>query len=169
MKSIYKIVWLAAIVASSSGCASIVSKSNWPVTIHSDPSGANINIINRKGVEVYSGRTPATMKLKSGSGFFAKESYTVSFKMDGFQDKKVTLECKLNGWYIGNVVFGGLLGFLIIDPATGAMYKLENDFVEARMDRTDNATTMAPAGEHSLKILSKDDLPAEWAKHLVKL
>lgn len=121
-------------------------------------------------MEVYSGRTPATLKLKSGSGFFAKESYTVNFKLDGFQDKKVNLECKLNGWYIGNILLGGVLGFLIIDPATGAMYKLENDFVETRMDRTDNATSMAPVGQqHALKVLSKDDLPAEWVKHLVKL
>ena len=27
----------------------------------------------------------------------------------------------MNGWYIGNILFGGLIGFLIVDPLTGAM------------------------------------------------
>ncbi|MFH6792762.1 hypothetical protein ACHRCF_16520, partial [Acinetobacter baumannii] len=30
----------------------------------------------------------------------------------------------LSGWYLGNIIFGGLIGLLIVDPATGAMYKL---------------------------------------------
>jgi hypothetical protein len=31
----------------------------------------------------------------------------------------------VNGWYVGNVIFGGLVGFLIVDPLTGAMWVLE--------------------------------------------
>jgi hypothetical protein len=30
----------------------------------------------------------------------------------------------MDGWYIGNILFGGVIGFLIVDPATGAMWKL---------------------------------------------
>ena len=30
----------------------------------------------------------------------------------------------MDGWYIGHILFGGLIGFLIIDPATGSMWKL---------------------------------------------
>ncbi len=86
-----KLVCLAIVIATLGSCASIVSKSNWPVTFHSEPTGANITITNRKGIEVYSGRTPATMKLKSGSGFFSKESYTVIFNMEGYEAKKLTL------------------------------------------------------------------------------
>jgi hypothetical protein len=28
-------------------------------------------------------------------------------------------------WYVGNILFGGLLGFVFIDPATGAMWVIE--------------------------------------------
>lgn len=31
----------------------------------------------------------------------------------------------INGWYLGNLLFGGLLGWVIIDPITGAMYKFD--------------------------------------------
>ncbi|MDF2188841.1 hypothetical protein [Paraflavitalea sp. CAU 1676] len=167
MKPLPTLLGLLVATATLSGCASIVSKSNWPVTFHSNPSGANISIVNKRGVEVYSGSTPATMKLKSGAGFFSKESYTVTYKLDGYDMKKVNLECKVNGWYIGNVLIGGLIGFLIVDPATGAMYKLEKDFMEESLVQSSAATTMAAPDQPSLKILTKNDLPADWAKHLV--
>lgn len=148
-----------------SGCASIVSKSNWPFTVDSNPSGAKVTITNKAGREVYRGRTPAAMKLKSGSGFFGKESYTVALSMDGFETKKVGVDCKLNGWYFGNILIGGLLGLLIVDPATGAMYKLDGQGITESLARA-NATTSATP---SLNILNKDKLSEEQQKHLVKI
>src|SRR6478735_3482826 len=94
-------------------CASIVSKSNWPFSVDSNPDGAHVSIVNRKGIEVYKGRTPAAMRLRSGAGFFTKESYTVTLSLNGYESKKINVECKLNGWYFGNVVFGGFIGLLI--------------------------------------------------------
>ncbi len=164
-----KLVCLAIVIATLSSCASIVSKSNWPVTFHSNPAGAIISITNKKGIEVYSGKTPATMKLKSGSGFFGKESYTVVLNLDGYEAKTLKLDCKLNGWYFGNILFGGLIGLLIVDPATGAMYKLNTDFIEETLSKGPGATTQATDPQRSLKILNIDDVPAHLAKHLVKL
>ncbi len=43
-------------------------------------------------------------------------------------DDPVTFDTKLDGWYFGNLIFGGLLGILIIDPATGAMWRLDETF-----------------------------------------
>jgi uncharacterized protein YceK len=34
-----------------SGCASIVSKSNWPITINSSPTEAKISIKDKKGIQ----------------------------------------------------------------------------------------------------------------------
>ena len=53
-----------------SSCASIVSKSSYPISINSAPSEAKIVIKDKKGIEIFSGQTPTTMKLKAGSGFF---------------------------------------------------------------------------------------------------
>jgi hypothetical protein len=169
MNRLTKTLFAVIVIAILSSCASIVSKSNWPVTIHSNPSGANVTITNKKGIEVYAGKTPATMKLKSGSGFFGKETYTVLLKMDGYDPKELTLSCKLNGWYFGNILFGGVIGLLIVDPATGAMYKLEKDFLEETLTKGGGATTLAPAQQPTLQILNKADLPADWTKHLVRL
>lgn len=146
-------------------CASIVSKSNWPFTVDSNPSGANVSITNKAGREVYRGKTPASMKLKSGSGFFGKESYTVSLSMNGFETKKVTVDCKLNGWYFGNILIGGLLGLLIVDPATGAMYKLDGEGITESLVKKADATLVTP----SLNIMDKNKLSEEQQKHLVKL
>ena len=156
-------LFVAILVFSS--CASIVSKSNWPISIDSKPSGANVSIVNKKGVEVYNGRTPAALKLKSGSGFFSKESYTVSFSMNGYESKKVNLECKLNGWYFGNILLGGIIGMLIVDPATGAMYKLDSEFVDVNLAQN-NSTTKA---ESTLKILDRNNIPQQWKSHLVEI
>jgi hypothetical protein len=142
------------------GCASIVSKSTWPFSVDSNPSGANVVVTNKSGREVYKGKTPVAMKLKSGAGFFSKESYTVSLALNGYETKKVNVECKINGWYFGNIVIGGLIGMLIVDPATGAMYKLDSEGITENLSK---ATTT------SLNILDKKDIPASWNDHLVKI
>jgi hypothetical protein len=42
----------------------------------------------------------------------------------------VNLHSSVSGWYFGNVVFGGLIGMLIVDPLTGAMYNLTPEKIE---------------------------------------
>jgi hypothetical protein len=147
------------------GCASIVSKSSWPITVDSNPSGANVSITNKVGKEVYQGKTPASMKLKSGSGFFGKESYTVAYSLNGYESKKVTVDCKVNGWYFGNLLIGGVIGMLIVDPATGAMYKLDSEEVTQNLIKINTTSSVTP----SLNILDKNKLTEEQQKHLVKL
>jgi hypothetical protein len=46
----------------------------------------------------------------------------------------VTVDTRLNGWYIGgNLVFGGLVGWLIVDPLTGAMWTIDNNDINITM------------------------------------
>jgi hypothetical protein len=105
-------------------CASIVSDSDYNVKIKSEPKGANFTIKNKKGRIVQSGMTPANILLESGDGYFTKAKYRISYSKDGFEDTNQTLKAKIDPWYFGNVLFGGLIGLLIVDPVTGAMYKL---------------------------------------------
>jgi uncharacterized protein YceK len=107
-----------------SGCASIVSQSSWPVNIKSTPDQAKFTIINEKGDTVNKGTTPSTVILNSGAGYFDGQTYYVKFSHEGYKDSFAVLNTELNGWYWGNFLFGGLTGLLIIDPATGAMWKL---------------------------------------------
>ena len=147
-----------------SSCASIVSKSKYPVTINSAPSEARIVIKDKKGVEVYSGQTPATIELKSGAGFFSKARYQVTFSKQGYQERTVPIESSLDGWFFGNILFGGPLGLLIIDPATGAMYKLDNQYL--------NETLMplnANINSEGLTIYAYNDIPEEWKENLIEI
>ena len=106
------------------GCSSIVSESMYPVSITSSPTQSNFVLQNRAGVTVHSGRTPETVILNASSGFFKGETYQLIFKRDGYDDKTVEIQSTVDGWYFGNILLGGLIGMLIIDPATGAMFKL---------------------------------------------
>ncbi|MDA1343699.1 MAG: hypothetical protein O2966_07555 [Proteobacteria bacterium] len=66
--------------------------------------------------------------MASGAGYFDGDKYTLSFKKEGFQEKIATLDTEVNGWYFGNILFGGIIGMLIVDPSTGAMFKLPESF-----------------------------------------
>ena len=154
-----------SIILFSTSCASIVSKSKWPLSIDSAPTNSKIIITNKKGNEVFTGQTPATLDLKSSNGFFSKEKYQITFSKDGYENKVVPIEFKLNGWYFGNIFIGGLIGLLIVDPATGAMFKIKNEFINE---------TLVQKGENKeikdgLAIYSLDEIPAEWKNHLVKI
>lgn len=50
--------------------------------------------------------------------------------MAGYKTAGVSIRSELSGWYFGNIVFGGLIGMLIVDPATGAMWNLSPDKIE---------------------------------------
>jgi hypothetical protein len=165
MKFTAKTLLLLAFVPLTFSCASIVSKSNWPFYVESDPAGATVTIENRKGREVFKGKTPTIVHLKSGSGFFAKESYVIRYSRPGYEDKTVNVECKLNGWYFGNILFGGAIGLLIVDPATGAMYKLNGKGTSQTLTPTQQATTHT----RSLKIMDIATIPADWHERLVAL
>lgn len=147
-----------------SGCASILSTSNYPITVNSTPSGAKIIVKDKKGIDVYAGNTPANFKLKAGAGFFSKASYTVTFEMDGYDIRKVPVYFKLDGWYFGNILLGGFLGMLIIDPATGAMWKLDTEFLNETLSKSSTSID-----EPSLRIYGYNDIPESLKENLVRI
>ena len=91
-------------------CATIVSKSKYPISINSSPAGAKITITDKRGTVVYHGNTPLTLKLSAASGFFSKARYQVKFEKEGYDSKTVPVVFKLDAWYFGNILFGGLIG-----------------------------------------------------------
>lgn len=151
---------LALFAATSfcSGCASIVSHSTWPVAIASVPIGANVVVMNRQGKEVYSGTTPAALNLKSGSSFFKRELYTLKFSREGYETKTTTLTSSVNGWYFGNILFGGAIGMLIVDPATGSMYRLDQKEVQVALSQG-QSLNLPQASPDALQIVSIENIP----------
>ena len=160
MKKLFALIILTGFGLTLSSCASILSKSTYPLSISSNPN-ANIIVTNSKGVEIYKGNTPATVTLKSGAGFFKRAEYQVKFSQTGYQEKVVPVSFKVDGWYWGNILLGGIIGMLIVDPATGAMYKLESDYLNETLMQS-----VASTNEKEFKIISVDELPQHLRKGL---
>ena len=109
--------------AAVSGCASIVSDSTYPVMVSSEQKGTSFDVTNSDGIVVHSGETPTIIQLPASSGYFQGETYYVAFQKN--EEKKTQLlDSGIDGWYFGNLLFGGLIGFLIVDPASGSMFDL---------------------------------------------
>ncbi|SEA19720.1 hypothetical protein [Microbulbifer marinus] len=153
----------AAGMVLATGCASILSDSSYPVTINSTPSGANFSVVNEAGLDVHTGVTPDTITLAASDGFFSSASYTVKYQMAGYNEQSFQLTAGMDGWYIGNILFGGLIGMLIVDPATGAMWKLP----ESANVTLQPATASAPMG--GLTIASIDQVSEDVKSQLVRV
>ncbi len=157
MKNILLISILAVSVPFT-GCASIISGSSQTVSFKSVPESAQISITNRNGEKVHIGQTPATVTLKKGAGYFKPESYQVVFSKEGYQTQTVNVKGTVSGWYVANILFGGLIGLLIVDPATGAMYSLSPSDVKTVLDMNDINTN---SKEKTLTVILKEDIPYE--------
>jgi hypothetical protein len=162
-KTVLKCIILMTAVLSLSSCASIVTKSTYPLTINSNPSDASVTITNSRGAEVYTGSTPTVVQLKASEGFFSKADYQVKFSKPGYDDKIIPVTFSLDGWYFGNILLGGVIGMLIVDPATGAMWKIDID----QMNATLNQSTTSAAPE--LRVIDISEVPENWKSKLVQL
>jgi hypothetical protein len=148
-----------------SGCATIVSDSIYPVSISSSPEGVLFEIRNEDGMKVHSGRTPATITLDAHNGFFDGATYKVKFKKDGYYEQDSIIDSKLDGWYVANLLFGGFIGFLIVDPATGAMWKLPK-YLSVSMPEKELSMK---SEENGLRVLSINDFPIQYRDKLIPI
>ncbi|OAT60926.1 hypothetical protein M993_00400 [Obesumbacterium proteus ATCC 12841] len=65
------------------------------------------------------------MLAKSDGSYFGKKNYQITFSKADFQPVTLPIKASANGWYIGgNILFGGLIGWLVVDPFNGGMYSL---------------------------------------------
>ncbi|AHF16692.1 hypothetical protein [Niabella soli] len=129
---------LAAIVAAAlllQSCATIFTGSRQKFTIASTPNEAKISITNIDQKEVFTGVTPAIVKLKKGAGFFYKNEYLVKLSADGYEEKTVPIKFGINGWYFGNILIGGAIGMVIVDPATGGMWKARKSDINEELKK----------------------------------
>jgi len=140
-----------------SGCATIFSGRDEAITFKSVPDGASFVVTDRNGHQINSGTTPSTLNLKRGAGYFKPQSYHVVINMPGYESKTVTVASGMNGWYFCNILLGGLIGMVIVDPITGAMYKLEPK--EANVTLDPQHAAVIRDGVRTLTIVLAQDLP----------
>lgn len=163
MKSFYSLIVTFLTFIFIVGCASIVSKSQYPVSITSQPEGSDIRIVNSNGDTVFTAKTPTTITLKADAGYFKGEDYTVIFKKENYTPQTAIIKRGVDGWYIlGNFFIGGLIGWLIVDPATGAMWTLDN----LHVDMT-SPTSLLQIEE--LHVVTIDYIPEHQRSELIRL
>ncbi len=147
-------------VLALSGCASIFNGKTQQVTLSSVPDGAMAVVTNGAGDKVHTGTTPVTLTLNRGAGYFKSESYTIVLTKAGFAPKELKLTSTVSGWFIGNILFGGLIGMLAVDPVTGAMYV----FPASVSGTLESQAAKTSAAEGGLTIVSTETLTAEQMK-----
>ncbi len=164
-KTILRFAFAAiAIPALFSSCATIVSRSTYPIAIDAEPMGTTVSITDKKNKEVFKGQTPATATLKSGAGFFSKAEYQVKLSAPGYQEQVIPINFKINGWYFGNLLIGGFIGMLIVDPATGAMWKMNTPPIKVALNKaTESAETP------TLKVIDIATISPEMRAQLVQI
>lgn len=128
MKKIFLIISCGIISIFLASCATIMRDNYQAISINANTEKVNIKITDKTGSTVFEGQTPTTITLKtSKSGYFNPQKYTITASKDGYKTQTTVIDWHVSGWYyVGNLVFGGLLGYLIIDPISGDMYYLDD-------------------------------------------
>ncbi len=129
MKKIFIALTVCLTLTFLSACATIMRENSQNVSIRSNIDQVDIKVLNKNGEVVFNGKTPTTINLKtSANGYFNPEKYTVIASKNGYKTEQKIIDWHVSGWYyVGNLVVGGLLGYLIIDPITGDMYYLDEN------------------------------------------
>ncbi len=161
----FTVLTCAALIA---GCATIVGQSTHLLPIASTPSDAAVVITDEKGAEIFKGTTPTQVTLaKSDGSYFGGKAYTVKISKDGFQTQSIPVESHVNGWYIGgNLVFGGLIGWLIVDPLNGGMYNLTPETIASTLSTTTAHNNMSRDG---IAVMLLQDVPPELRGKMVRI
>lgn len=98
------------------GCATIVEGNDQVVHFDTEPSGATCSISRSgEGLLYPSFKTPTSLNIEKD-----KDQLVVSCKKDGCREKVFHTNSNFEGWTLGNLVFGGIIG-LGVDAASGAL------------------------------------------------
>ena len=109
------ILFISMLLAS---CATIVTGDKQQLTFDSSPKGAIVSINGRQ-----IGKTPLIIEVDRDN------QYTVTFEKEGYKTFSAAMETQTDGWFWGNILFGGLLGSTT-DSQTGAMYEyIQNEYM----------------------------------------
>lgn len=133
MRNFLLVIVFGLVALIFSGCASIVNNAPENFSITSDPNNAKVVVTDiRTGMVIIENRTPLNISLERKAGYFKGRSYRVVISKDGFKDISFSIKPTISGWYFGNLLFGGVIGMLIVDPLTGGMWNLEPIGVQAQ-------------------------------------
>jgi TonB family protein len=117
----YPVIVAAAVVGITlSGCATIIKGSSQSIAITTPPTtGADCVLSSKEGS--WTVNSPGRVTVAR-----SKEDILVHCSKTGFQEAAATIPSNFDGWTLGNLVVGGVIG-VGVDAATGAI----NDYPHA--------------------------------------
>jgi hypothetical protein len=126
-----RMIGILLLLALPLGCATLVRGNETVITFHSAPAGASFRVVEPDGSTTYEGTTPATVSLSTRGGYFRPASYTVLTRLEGYRSKRTEIRAEFDGLLFGNVplLLPGVVGFLFVDPYTGAMWAFDRNHV----------------------------------------
>jgi len=133
----------------ASGCALLTHGRSQLVGIMSEPPSAKVTVDG----QVF-GSTPVYVKLER------KYDHTVEIELEGFLPYKGSLTRKVTGWVWGNIFFGGIIG-LVVDHATGAIYRLEPWQLAATLSRDSESLRQSKDAIHIILVPKAQD---DWQR-----
>jgi len=96
-----------------SSCGTIMSPGPFVVPVSSEPPGAVVRYNN--GV---CGKTPCIITMTRGVGT------KFQLELDGYHTMTCDAGDSFNGWVLGNVIFGGVIG-LVVDSISGSFQNID--------------------------------------------
>lgn len=142
------------------GCATIMTGMSAPVNIATNPPGAKFKLY-RNNVLIHNGVSPQVVQLKK------RGKYAIEIEMEGMEPVRAPIRKGVSGWYIfGNLVFGGLLGYLIVDPISGAIFTFPKKHTQFELVKKKAELKGLKEG---LVIASLDEIPKPDRARLVPL
>ena len=116
-----RFIVLACVGVALSGCASVVKGSSEDIAISTPPTtGAQCHLSNSVGN--WDVTSPGTVKVER-----SKHDMTVECQKDGWQKASAIIPSDWEGWTLGNLILGGLIG-VGVDAATGAINQYPHTF-----------------------------------------
>jgi hypothetical protein len=115
-----------------SGCATIFNGLTETIHITSTPR-AWVRITDDKNLVVALKATPAVFELEKHEDYFKPAFYKVEIFCKGYLPAWYFISANVSGWYFANMVIGGLVGMLLVDPSTGAMWDLSPEVINASL------------------------------------
>lgn len=151
MKFLYYSVCLFLLSFCLSGCATIVTGTDQNVTFNSTPDGATVTVDGK-----VVGKTPFSMKIKK------ERNLSLKFEKEGYKPYTRKLKTTMNGWFLGNIITGGLLGSTT-DGVSGAMIEFSPDeyFVTLSPNTPFGISTSKPRKIKELLVAFGNDIRVE--------
>lgn len=91
---------------------------------------------------------------------YRRNEHLVNINLDGYTPYEITLHRNISGWFLGNILLGGIIG-IAVDAVTGAIYTFSPKNIYGDLNA---ASTSSKKTEKELYVTVVLEPDAEWNK-----